>query len=585
MNPGQEITMAIEIEDIFKKCAPAVRTNIERCGTVSVCASTVPTTVDELETLYKSNGDYRILESLFMTQMETRACGVVQNSWEDFFLANMKTVKKGELQLDSNERSLMKIRPFLLGKSKKPINNVYWRFDGGQSAGGGNWQIDVYSTSGIPAETRFFAVGERVFTESRNNSTKNWWNGVIVSATLVSGTPDKVRLVVTPQNAGSAFDSVASPVAGILKRGTANIAKTEAFCDNEPAMRNDTRQPYWIEHNKYTFCKTQDFDEFRKFVLANNPLYRELEDIPEVEEIKQRGQAFWSKWFNALMFGKPISANQNLTDYTSLDPVNYFVSGTTLGFPGTGTRCSGFKANTVGWMEQLQQCGRIYDAAGADLDLWSLMDAIYVMARVRMGVGSAAATQFDLFCDSSTAEIIDRAFILLFKEVSADTMRLTQDINRGRNEAFGFQYSSYRLRGKCQGITLNVITHYGLDDYLAEWTAFEATALDGHTNASDSGRVLWMLDMTGMYAKIIETSNKTTTTGKLDDLAAVDSSFQCVEETITREVTQRGVTFAAVVECPAADLIIYNFSGEVPEHVISDERPSYLPSAADEAVY
>jgi hypothetical protein len=85
-----------------------------------------------------------------------------------------------------------------------------------------------------------------------------------------------------------------------------------------------------------------------------------------------------------------------------------------------------------------------------------------------------------------------------------------------------------------------------------------------HTGASDSGRVLWMLDMTGMYAKIIETSNKTTTTGKLEDLAAVDSSFQCVEETITREVTQRGVTFAAVVECPAADLIIYNFSGEVP---------------------
>lgn len=577
--------MPVTTDDIFKKCASAIRTNIDTCGSVSVCESMVPSTPDELDTLFKSGSAYRVLDSLFMTQMEMKMCGAIQNSWEDFFMANMKTVKKGELQIHDNDRSLFRIRPYLLAKQKKPINNVYWRFDGGVDGGGGNWRIDVYSQSGIPADVRSFGVGERVFVESRNSSAKNFWNGVIVSATLVSGTPDKVRLVVTPQNSNSAFDSVASPVAGLLRRGPANVSKTEAYCDSEPAYRNDTRTEFWMEHDKYTFCVTKDFAEFRKFALANNPLYAELVDIPEVEEHAQRTKAFNSKMFNNAMFGRAISANQTKNDFVNLTPVEYFVSDTGLGFPGVAGRCSGFKANTIGWMEQLQQCGRIYDAAGANLDLWSLMDAIYAMARVRQGIGSAAANSFDLFTDSSTAELLDRAFIRLFKDVSEDTMRLTQDIERGINKAFGFQYSSYRLRGKCQGITLNVITHYGLDDYLAEWASFEDSGLTGATNASDSGRVLWMLDMTGMYIKVVDSYSKTSTSGKLDDLQRVDPSFQCVAETTERTVTQRGVTYAAVLECGEADLVIYNFSGNIPAHTLASDRDSYLPSAADAAIY
>ena len=238
--------MAIDTEDIFRKCAPAVRTNIDRCGTVSVCSSTIPTTVDELDGIFKSGSSWKILESLFMTQMETKACGSVQNSWEDFFLANMKTVKKGEIQLDSNTRTLTKIRPFLLSKSRTPINNVYWRVANGQTSGG-NWQIDVHSTSGIPADIRSFAVGERVYIESRNSGAKNWWNGVVVSRTAVtvSGT-DKVRLVLSRQNSGSAFTASADPVTGLLQRGNANVAKTESFCDDEPGYIDTRLTPYWI---------------------------------------------------------------------------------------------------------------------------------------------------------------------------------------------------------------------------------------------------------------------------------------------------------------------------------------------------
>lgn len=554
-------------EDIFKKCAPAVRTNIGQCGTVSLCESTVPATVDELDTIYKSNGDWRILEALFMTQMETKACGAVQNSWEDFFLANVRTVKRSEMRFDENTKSLTKIRPFLLSKQRTPINNNYWRVTGGTSAGGGNWRVDLESPTGIPADTRSFAAGERLYIESRTaGGSKNWWSGVIVSASIVSS---KVRVVCTPQNDGTAFAAVENPTTGLAKRGSVNVGKSESFCDNEPGYLDTRLTPYWIEHTKFTLCSSDLYDEFRGFVLNNNPLYAELYDLPEVEENRQRTKAFWSKWFNNLMFGTPISANQTLNTYTDLDTIDIFASPTTLGVEGN--RCAGYKANTIGWMEQLQTCGRVYDAQGGTLNLWSIMNAIYEMMRVRMGVNSAAAHNFDVFTDGDTAHLLERGFLLLFKDISADTMRL--NIDAGQNKSFGFVYRSFKLVGKCSGITLNIITHPGLDDYLAEWNEI---------GEPDSGRMLWFLDMTGIYAKVLESTNKVGTTGKWEDLVAVDSSFQCVEETYTKTVTQRGVTYAAVVECPAASLIIYNFAGEVPDYdtTAMNNAPDYTAEGA-----
>lgn len=556
-----------ETENAFVKCAPAVRTNIGQCGTVSICESTRPATVDELDTIYKVDGDYRILEALFMTQMETKACGAVQNSWEDFFMANMKVVKRGEVRFDENTRALTKIRPFILSKSRTPINNVYWRFTSGAS-NGGNWQGTVESKSGIPGDPRSFTPGERVYIESVGvGGEKNFWQGVVVTST--DNGDNTVELVLEPQNGGSAFDHIDNPVTGVLRRGNVNIGKSEKFCDNEPGYLDTRLTPYWLEHSKFTLCGSELYDEFRSFVLKNNPLYRELYDLPEVEENRQRTKAFWSKWFDTLMFSRPISALQSLQTYDQLPTIPIFTSATGLGVEGG--RCSGYKANTIGWLEQLKICGRIHDALGAQLDLWSLMDAIYNMHRVRMGVGSAAATSFDLFTDATTADLIERGFIRLFKDYSEDTMRMTMEITSGENKAFGFKYRKFLLKGKATGITLNVITHFGLDDYLAEWT---------DAGTADQGRAIWLLDMTGMYVKVLDSNRKTLTTGKHEDLAKVDADYLCVEETYTRTITQVGTTYAAVLECAQSDLLIYNFSDDIPEHVLSSSRPNYDPETA-----
>lgn len=565
--------MAFATTDIFKHCAPALRTDIERCGTVSLCTDSKPETVTELEDIYKSDDDYRILGAMLTTTMEIKACGIVQNSWEDFFMANLKPMKKG-VQLDMFSKGVAKVKPFILADQKRPINNVYWRVSGGQADGETNWAVSVSSRSGIPADARSFTVGERVYIQSKQESgAMNIWAGVIVESTTNG---DAVDLVLTPQNALSEFGEPDNPVTGILRRGSANVGRTEAFCDDEPAYINNNAVEFWMERTQTTLCTGDRWREWRKAVLDNNPLYKKYFDLPEAESNKQKLKAWQSKIFENAMFGQAISANQTLAGYRSLPQVTNFLADSGLGVAGGA--CDGYKANTIGWLQQLARCRQVYDALGEDLDLWSLMDAIYILSRVRQSIGSAAATEFDLFTDSDTAGRIDRGFIKLFKSYSEDTMRLNMEVQDGTNKAFGFYFRKYRLVGKCAGITLNVITHRGLDDWLAEWQDYADQESD--QTLVPGGRAIWLLDMTGMYLGVIESSRDKRTSGDIHDLARVDASWLCVADAPKKEVLLVDSVYSAILECPAADLLIWNLGGGIPEHEEQSDRPDYVPQDA-----
>lgn len=557
------------ITDIFRHCAPALRTDIERCGTVALCTATKIETAADLEAIYTSDGDYRVLGAMLATAFEIKACGIVQNSWEDFFMANLKPMRKN-VQLDSLTKGVQKIKPFVLADQKHPINNVYWRASAGTTAGGGNWQVDVQSRSGIPADVRSFTVGERVYIESIHSVTgmKNIWSGVIADADL-NGL--YVRLVITPQNAGTEFNTPESPVTGILKRGSANVGRSESFCDDEPGYINRNAVEFWMEHTKTTICTSSRWREWRKAIFENNPLYAKYFDLPEAESNKQKLQAFRSKVFNNAMWGQPISANQTLSLYPNLPQVTNYLSPSGLGVDG-GT-CDGWKANMIGWLQQLQRCGMIYDAQGADLNLWSLIDAIYLLRRVRQGIGSSAANQFDAFTDVTTADLMVQGFISLFKAYSQDTMRM--NVETGENKEFGFYYRRIMLVGKAGGVTLNIITNYGLDDYLAEWQDYASQL--GDAELVRGGRAIWLLDMTGMYLGVIDSTRKSSTSGRQEDLARIDPGYLCVEDAPVKEVIQIGLTATAVLECPAANLLIWNLSGDMPS-IVQANRPTYIPS-------
>lgn len=567
-------------DGLFSKCAPSLRTNISECGSVTLTQNLKPETAADLETIYTSNGEYRVLEHLFMSHFQIKACGSVQHSMRDFFIANAQITRKGEIKFDQNDRGLSKIAPFIMAEQKKPINSVYWRLSNiGNSAG--NLTGRAYSGSGIPADSRSFPVGCMMFLTTLSAGGSKIQSQYTVTTATISNDGTYVSLVLTPQMTGTLFPISGSDVVsitadmagkvGVMNRGVINIGKTESYCEDEPAYRNDNLVPFWIQHTRWTSCQSELYNEWLALVLDNNPLYRERIYISETDRMKQKGEAFEKRLFDTLWYQQAISDKQNPQEYNQLPVISNFLSNTGLGVEGG--RNYGYKANAVGWLTQLRECGRWFDAQGAALNIYSIFDAIYNMRRVRAGVGSTAQMKFDVFTDSLTAEQFDKAMIGFYGIVFGGKDRYNFNIDdykkTGKNDEYGIQFTSYMLRGKNAGVTLNIITDWAFDDMVSEYSA---------ANIAGAGQTMWFLDMTAMYLKVIESNKVTNHTGDLKALAAVDASYGCVEETYTRDTVLNGMTFTAILECPASDLILDNFSTAIPVFDAATQAPGNHPS-------
>lgn len=560
--------------DIFKRCAPAIRSNIAHCGSVTLCANTKPETINDLEDIYKKDGEYRLLNHLLMTHFTIKACGTVQHGMRDFFMANLKTTRKNQIKFDQNERALTKVAPFIQASQRIPRNNISWQFTAGSNAGSGNWQGNVVSASGIPADVRSFPVGMVVFINGIGaGGVKIKWQGVLIGSEL-SNDGLSVNVTITPQNAGSFFpsSSLANPTTGVLYRGLANVGKTESYCDDEPGYIDTKQVPFWMQDVRWTMCDSELFNEWQDLVVESNPLYTLKEYLPEVERMRQMGDAFESRLFNALWFQGALNEKQNLTEYDQLPELTNFLSDTGLGVEGG--RCVGRKANAIGWLEQLRECGRWFDCQATQLNLYSIFDAIYAIRRVRAGVGSAAQNRIDVFTDGHTAELIEQAFIGFYGvKFNGKDQYVMGSILQGKNDELGMVFTSYKLDGKNAGCVLNVISDWAFDDTLSDFSAM---------NLENAGRTLMFLDMTGIYMQVIESGKQVNHSGDLKALAAVDNSYRCVIETYSMDTTINWLKYTAVVECPAASLILDNFTNQIPLFAQANiaGRPNYLPTAA-----
>lgn len=569
--------MATTTEDIFKRCAPAIRSDIAHCGSVTLCANTKPETMADLEDIYKKDGEYRLLNHLLMTHFTIKACGTVKHGMRDFFMANLKTTHKNQIKFDRNERALTKVAPFVLADQKIPRNNISWQFTSGAGTGGdaghgaSTWHGDVASADGIPADVRSFPTGMVIFIIGLGEGgVKVKYQGVITASELNSG-GDSVHIFITGQNSGSFFpdESLDAPVTGVLYRGVVNVGKTESYCDDEPAYIDNKMVPFWMQDTRWTMCDSELFHEWQDLVVENNPLYKMRDYLPEVERMRQMGEAFETRLFNALWFQGALSEKQNLTEYDQLPELTNFLSDTGLGVEGG--RCVGRKANAIGWLEQLRECDRWFDAAGAQLNIYSIFDAIYSIRRVRAGIGSAAMNRIDVFTDGITAGALEQAFIGYYGVKYGDKDRYQMNMKVGSNEELGLVFTSYLLDGRNQGVVLNVISDWAFDDTLSD---FHAMSID------NAGRTLMFLDMTGIYMQVIESGKQVNHSGDLKALAAVDNSYRCVIETYAMDTTINWLKYTAVVECPQASLIIDNFSSAVPKFAAADiaGRPNYIPA-------
>jgi len=553
-----------------------------------------PMTIGDLDVFQKSS-DFRVMDALFRHDLEIKMCESVQNGLYDFMMAQRVNMSR-KMRISELTPGRFEIAPFIKAKQYSPINDEYWLVSGGVATSGAavggetltngvatdsNWRVDVVSTTNIPIDLNYFPVGLRVFIQGKStlgSATQTAWK---VTGNLLSGSA--ARLYLDSENAASNLlpylsDKLAFPETGILTRGTPNVNDFEKWCNESPTVLHHKLVPFWVETTRYSMCWSSLYEKWRAQVLSNG-LFREFFDLDETEKNKQLGRDWQKRFVRQMFYGKPL-ANQTLSDYDSLEEIEAFdgslIGQTTgqiseLGVDGGAVIAR--RANAVGIYEQLAECDRIVDLQGAyPLNLPNLFNELYNMMRVREGNGHGNPKAFDIFTDSVTAELINQAMLLYYKQKSQDMLSIDMNAVGApyKKAEFGFLYRSYMLFYP-PGVTINVITHYFFDDLRSAGLTFDA---DDNTT-----RVLWVLDFSGIYPAILASNRKVHNTGDLAKLASISPDFACVMATNTKRQTLTSLMWTMIVECPASNLIVENFTSAVPEYATAS-GPSYPPATS-----
>ena len=565
-------------ENAFAKCAPNVTTNLKQCGSVSLCAAK-PLTASDLDSVYTTGGEYRVMDHLLKSEMEIKSCEAQQNGLYDFLASQRVNLSKKVVPI-GRDTGLMKIAPFVNMKQYSPINNEWWLFSGGNVSGPDpdtdTLTIYVSTAGNVPPDERSFpsvanGKGIVIYLNSTGQSGEVLRTAWLVEDVTLDGDHLDVELSSLNKNSNSPevaamhLDTATWPEFGYLTRGGNNVDDYESDCQEKPAYNTAKLVPFWIKTRRYSLCKSSAYDQWRQLMLTSNPLFRDFGDVPDVERNRQLAAEFQKSFVQDFFWGKPL-ANQTIAAYTSLEDIESFAD--EVPFLGVdGGICVGKRAEPVGVYEQLLECGRVVDLLGDPLNLPALFKAFYDIIRIRSSQGNNNK-QIDVFTDTVYAELINRAMIKYYSARAEDhkgdaILRINVDAGPfgvAKKAEFGFLYRSYSLHWPA-GVTMNILTHYAFDDELAVATI---------AGIPNSARRLWVLDFTGIYPGIIASNRLVQNTGDLKTLASVRAEFSCVMKVHTRQQTLISQTDTTIVECPAGNLIIENIGEDVPDFTESD---------------
>lgn len=553
--------MARISDNIFQKCLPAVSSDIDRCGSVTLC-SINQTTADELDARFGDNADnaWTIDQVLFTVDYEAKACQIKENSLFDL-IATTRAAKPGRLPLEKLSMDLMQIRPFLNVFRDGIINNKRWIASGGV-ASGDNWQIDVVAETGtdIPIDVRWFPAGMFVQIEGRSaggTETQTEWK--VVSAAIVGSA---VRLVLASNNANSYLNSteLGNPTKGVLTRGLPNVWGEEAWCNTDPGLNTRQQSPVWHETNRLSLCRDEIYEKYHRLLRENNPRFREYGDTETVKRNAQALQNYRDSWINQWFFGKAVPS-QNLNDWQSLEQVTV-PTNANLALPFEG-RCVGFKAKNIGVYEQLGQCNRIFQAQGRRLNLWDFMKLLYQIKRQRENMG-ATVKRIDVLVDTFYKFVLQNSIVAMFNTISGGAIRYPiQTVVLGQSN-LGFQFDVYYF--PYPGVEVAFVSHPYFDDRV---TANVAAGLDDK-------RSMWVMDFADIKTWVLSTDRVTNTSGTAQEIARVDSNAMCVMRRPQQTWEHTEQTWANFVECPQRHAIITG---------LSSSQPVYSPDADSSTPY
>lgn len=553
-------------------CKIVASNNFDTHGTITR-ASVATLTPTQLDSLFKPGGLFAEMDAWFRTSFEMKACGTKTNGMYDWLMSSQRQM--GQLLVTEKvDRGPGILHPFVLGRQDSVINKDFWAITAGQAqsaytalvtgplttadlalGSASDRVIRVVTRYGIDMDPKWFLNRDvvNIFGRASGVSTRGAWK---VLASEVAADLSYVDVLITSQNAGSATPYDAAPTAGVLLAGVNNVNDYESWCNNRPTLDPRKRVPYWYQTMRRGRQVDSEYKKVFARLMESNEAFREFGDLPLNERNRQDEEEFQRRWVNSFFFGKPISANQTLALYQSLEQI---LTPTSTGVdPGQGGKLIAYRANMVGLYEQLRACGRTKDLLNNHLNFYEWLNENYRIIRARKSQGKTADS-IDWFTDAVYAAELESAFIAYYRKEYGDIVRI--NVTTGGNE-FGFSWRTFEVKFPA-GVKINIISHEFFDDL---YNAFQTESIDS------SGRFLMCLEMGKpgpkggtIYPGMIATNRKMRTLGELEQLARIDPTWACVMEAVTEEISLTSETCTAVCECPANSLIIEGIGEGVPD--------------------
>lgn len=576
-------------------CQVAVQNTYNTTGTVtrSRIAVLSPTAIKAL--FYGTAGadtyaGWHEMKSLLKHQIEMQACGIRRDSLYDWMMSSNRPGMGQLINIQRVSRGPSLIAPFITGRQQSFWNVDHWVTlsniagsaysapgDGvGTNAGpglpstpaNGNRVVTVASSFGgtMVLHPDYFLPRKRVHIMSRGaGGAFQITQFKIVQAGRNTDTTLDVELALdqplTSGGAGEAVTSLATGVTaqfGLLFLGINNVQDVESWAYNMHNVNLTKMVPFWYQTRRTARTVDSAYTEFLAKMMEDNEWYRIFADTPMAERNRQDEAQDRNQWMHAAFFGERISGYQNLEKWGQLEQVK---SLTGAGVdPGTGDQFQAFRANMIGILPQLADCGRWTDVAGGDFPINTFLENdIYNIVRARRSQ-NRPATEIDIYTDESTADEFMTAYIAYSKAKTGDIVRI--NVESGFTE-WGFPFRRLKLY-KPSGVYVNLITADFFNDLAtaASYNAYGYGSAPFGVGAGGLGRFLMVLDMGQggtIYPAVLNSNRKQYTVGEINDLARVDRTFSTVMENPTFKRTLTSTTTTMIVECPANSLIVGNF--------------------------
>ena len=510
------------------------------------------------------------LTQLILQAKEAKMLGVPERGLSALLKGTIRDIKSG-LKIDTtmNEQSI--IMPFIQRTQSSFINDNYFTIVSASPTPGagtgiihpGSWDVtlglgdswlktdlDKLELSFVPGSTLIMHSWDAVATK----------NAITVQAEIISavnadsGATHQAKVTVVPNLTAEAYLALSDaarrlvhPTFGYAQTGANNIDDRESYCNSQRADLSKRIVLNWIQTVRTSICTQQSYEEVLNAILGGkvNDYLKGFKYASLAQQEKVKLARAEKEWMNSVMFGQAINGNQNQTDWRSLPSV----------LDPNDTTCQlGVKANALGIFTLLQNCNRVVDMAGGNLDLDFIFAEIYKLRRTREAEGDSVPI-IDSLTDRYTSATIFETMTKYYKaRYGVDVTRFA-DINQKITHD-GFIMFNYNVYDIPDAGTKWLVA---VDDYfndLIDAAPAKAVGWDFKTRA----RALVFVDWSDTYVGVLDTKSVT----RKNPDPATAAIYKCVIEPNVNTYQLRSKTYTVVLDRPGRHLWIYNFTDECP---------------------